>query len=1238
MTEQATAAAEIAGAVEQHARPGRPGGARDGRAGAHDEGDVEGVQRDGARHQADHRGEPRPVGAAARLATQLADIRRITERNAEGVRQTRGGTADLLKQAEALTGHHGRRAERHRVATAAGADRPWHGRIPRDSGSSRPTATSSSAAGTTWLAAATGLAEADVQGRSPARMLVPAERRDAVRRAARRSARHRHAARARAGLPPLPDPLPAAHALAAFRPHAAARHRGAARDRPRRRRRDGHDRRRHRAARRRAGARGTARGRRRRGVARGDGRRGRAPTTGGCAARRCARCGSRRRREEIAHLLESLQRDHHDLNVLSSALQVLDRRRTATSTRRSCELLADPNANLRMHAALALGAAAAIRPPCRASIAALDDEDANVRFHAIEALGRMRAPEAVEPLARIAESGDFFLAFPAIDALGAHRRRRRRAEPRRRCSTRSCCGRRSSTRWRRWATRTACVPLVAAAERRRRRSGGRSRRRSCASTRATRTPTAPACTSSSWRVARRPSDGIARLCRSGRAARGAARAARRGARLDGRRRRCMPSSRALGEPGIEAPLAEAIARLGRRRSSRSSSASRAGGRDGAARRRGAARTARRSPRGAGARSTLLAGADADLVAAAAAALASLGDPRALDALLPLFAHEHAVGAAGGDRRGELDRRGRHGGRACARGSPMPTRTCASAPFASPATSASTAAPRASSQALGDEHEEVRRAAIEQLPVLDDPRALADACSAALRDETAAQPRRGRARAARRRRCRRRGPAASPRSRTPTRGCATSRPTQPGRARTARGDRRAGSRTAADDRAPHVRIAARAARSAALDADAIAALAARLRRRRRTTTWRAPRSARLRAPPAPRPTTCSNAPCRRRASRSRAAAIEALAARAQRPRAGHPRLGGTRARRRPVSARRPWMRFGGSRPRTRRPGQARALATLLELGTEPGPARARRRGDCRAAAAGDRRARRRRCRRRVSPCAPWPWRRSPGCVIRRASDALARRAGGRRCVDPHGGRGGVRPARHAACRAAPSARCGNPIPMPPCGGGRPPCVGGTGGASAPPRSRGEPKRVRRRVPGRRPTRDGVRVPERSLQLLRDLVHAHTGMYYDDGAARRSCGIACRRASSSAGSTRCSTTTTCSSTTPQAEQEWARAIDALSVQETYFWREFDQLRALTDVILPRLVALGRHAGPDLELPVRDRRGAAVDRDGARRRRAGSRAPPIEIHASDASEAALQRARAGRYGGRAFRQLSA
>lgn len=49
---------------------------------------------------------------------------------------------------------------------------------------------------------------------------------------------------------------------------------------------------------------------------------------------------------------------------------------------------------------------------------ALQDADENVRFHAIEALGHQQTVEAVEALLTIVESRDFFLAFPALAALG----------------------------------------------------------------------------------------------------------------------------------------------------------------------------------------------------------------------------------------------------------------------------------------------------------------------------------------------------------------------------------------------------------------------------------------------------------------------------------------------------------------------------------------------------------------------------------------------------------------------------------------------------------------------------------------------------------------------------------------------------------------------------------------------------------------------------------------------------
>jgi hypothetical protein len=42
--------------------------------------------------------------ATARLVTQLAEVRRVAQRNVEGVGRTRRGTVDLLKQAQTLSG------------------------------------------------------------------------------------------------------------------------------------------------------------------------------------------------------------------------------------------------------------------------------------------------------------------------------------------------------------------------------------------------------------------------------------------------------------------------------------------------------------------------------------------------------------------------------------------------------------------------------------------------------------------------------------------------------------------------------------------------------------------------------------------------------------------------------------------------------------------------------------------------------------------------------------------------------------------------------------------------------------------------------------------------------------------------------------------------------------------------------------------------------------------------------
>jgi chemotaxis protein methyltransferase CheR len=105
-------------------------------------------------------------------------------------------------------------------------------------------------------------------------------------------------------------------------------------------------------------------------------------------------------------------------------------------------------------------------------------------------------------------------------------------------------------------------------------------------------------------------------------------------------------------------------------------------------------------------------------------------------------------------------------------------------------------------------------------------------------------------------------------------------------------------------------------------------------------------------------------------------------------------------------------------------------------------------------------------------------------------------------------------------------------------------------------------------------------------------------------------------------------------PDAGGEWRRVMDALSVNETYFWREIDQLRALVTHVVPRLAAKGQTvriwsvpcASGEEPLTI-----AMLLEEAGWFERA-----PIEIHASDASPAAVARARAGRFRERSFRNL--
>ena len=119
----------------------------------------------------------------------------------------------------------------------------------------------------------------------------------------------------------------------------------------------------------------------------------------------------------IRELLRKIRSEHHNLNLLNSAMSVLSMSETDISDY-LIDLLQDDDPELRIYAAQMMGTK---NTPAivEALIAALGDVDPNVRFHAIESLGKLKAFQAVESLVDLALSGDFFIAFPALDALKA---------------------------------------------------------------------------------------------------------------------------------------------------------------------------------------------------------------------------------------------------------------------------------------------------------------------------------------------------------------------------------------------------------------------------------------------------------------------------------------------------------------------------------------------------------------------------------------------------------------------------------------------------------------------------------------------------------------------------------------------------------------------------------------------------------------------------------------------------
>ncbi|HEU4506728.1 MAG TPA: CheR family methyltransferase, partial [Pyrinomonadaceae bacterium] len=102
------------------------------------------------------------------------------------------------------------------------------------------------------------------------------------------------------------------------------------------------------------------------------------------------------------------------------------------------------------------------------------------------------------------------------------------------------------------------------------------------------------------------------------------------------------------------------------------------------------------------------------------------------------------------------------------------------------------------------------------------------------------------------------------------------------------------------------------------------------------------------------------------------------------------------------------------------------------------------------------------------------------------------------------------------------------------------------------------------------------------------------------------------------------------------EWQNVVNALSVPETYFWREMDQVRALVEKLVPQWFAA--HPGSTLRI------WSAACASGeepltiaiALNEAGWFQRAQIEILASDASSKAIDRATHGVYKERAFRNL--
>ena len=153
------------------------------------------------------------------------------------------------------------------------------------------------------------------------------------------------------------------------------------------------------------------------------------------------------------------------------------------------------------------------------------------------------------------------------------------------------------------------------------------------------------------------------------------------------------------------------------------------------------------------------------------------------------------------------------------------------------------------------------------------------------------------------------------------------------------------------------------------------------------------------------------------------------------------------------------------------------------------------------------------------------------------------------------------------------------------------------------------------------------------LMRDLVHERLGIFYD--ASRVSMMV--EKLSEPAKARGCVSLMDyyyLLKYDDKGTEEWFRVMDALSVQETYFWRELAQIELLKNVLVPQWFK--KNTGTLRIWSAACASGEEPYTIAMALNEAGFGNHPIQIIASDASEAALARARAGVFRPRSFRAL--